>query len=405
MTTVCTTTEPTRSCSDNAPTGGLQQYGVVAARGSWSGPESDLTSLVGDTTAPTTTIERTPAPNGGGWNRADVEVTITATDAGTGLSKIHYTVNGVETAVAVSGASAEVDFVVSREDANALTFWSVDNAGNAGAPSSTQFVKVDKTAPVTTPTVTSQGSLVNGWYDKAASVALDATDTSPFTGALASGLASMQYQVGGTAGSWLSYSDALSVGDGVTTVYYRSTDVADNVEDTRSREVRVDSTPPTLGAPTTQGGTAGSNGWYVGSTAPVVKVAASDATSGLGGVDYQVGGGSWIAYDAESGVSVPESTGPAGTELRFRATDVAGNVTTSPVTAVRYDRSAPSAPTVAVNPGSNDGSNGYYRTAPKVTGSASTDAASGVDSYEYRLNGGAWTSAASPDASVTAAPR
>ena len=46
VTPICTTVEPTRSCTDTAPVQGAVQYGVVATFRSWTGQESPLTPFV-----------------------------------------------------------------------------------------------------------------------------------------------------------------------------------------------------------------------------------------------------------------------------------------------------------------------------------------------------------------------
>ena len=104
VTQICTTVEPTRSCTDSAPVPGPVQYGVVARFRSWTGQESPLTSFTLDATAPVTTLGSNPAPNGAGWNKSAVTITLTATDAASAVASITYQI-GAGSPVTVTGAS------------------------------------------------------------------------------------------------------------------------------------------------------------------------------------------------------------------------------------------------------------------------------------------------------------
>ncbi|GAB3661824.1 hypothetical protein GCM10027596_22360 [Nocardioides korecus] len=400
VTVACTTTEPTRSCADTSPASGSQQYGVVATRGGWSGPESPLTTFVGDTTAPTTTLSRDKAPNGAGWNKTDVVITLNATDATSGVKEIHYSVvdstnASAETVVPVSGTSASTSFTVSREDSNRIRFWAVDNAGNVESAGDTQFVKVDKTAPVTTPQVSSSASPVNGYYTKSTTLSLSATDTSPNSPAAASGLARVEYQVGGTSGTWSTYSTPLAVNDGTTVVYYRATDNADNTGAAKSVTVKVDTA-----APTTSISRVGDNTtWQKNDVA--VTLNASDATSGVASLHYTVAGGPEQVVSAASAsftVSREDSN-----QIAFWSVDNAGNAEAMQNnTFVKLDKTAPvttATPTSTATP-----SGGWYKS-PVTVNLAAVDTsplgapalASGVTSTEYSLasSSGPWTAGTS----------
>jgi hypothetical protein len=80
-----------------------------------------------------------------GWNKTPVTVTLTATDDpdGCGVVEIHYCVDGGPEAV-ILGGSATVE--VATEGVTSITFFAVDAAGNAAAPS-THVVRIDRTPP------------------------------------------------------------------------------------------------------------------------------------------------------------------------------------------------------------------------------------------------------------------
>lgn len=128
--------------------------------------------LQADTTAPTTTMSAAPATNASGWNTSDVVVTLSATDnqGGSGVAATHYTLDGTQHVY-----TAPVS--ISAEGVHALTYWSVDSAGNAEA-SHSATVRIDKTAPVlniTTPAST-------GTYYLRQSVAANWTATDALSG-------------------------------------------------------------------------------------------------------------------------------------------------------------------------------------------------------------------------------
>ena len=140
---------------------------------------------------------------------------------------------------------------------------------------------------------------------------------------------------------------------------------------------KVDATAPTA-APTTSGAM-GQNGWYV---SPVTVAAnASDATSGLASVQYQVDGGTW-----QSGETVNLSTDGVHTVV-FKAEDVAGNTTTSQRVTVKIDTTAPALTPSTPEPNGDDD---WFVTAPVQIGASAEDATSGVASVECRIDGGAW---------------
>jgi chitinase len=125
-------------------------------------------------------------------------------------------------------------------------------------------------------------------------------------------------------------------------------------------------------------------------TGTVLTATGGDALSGLASLAVQyrpASGGSWS--DACTGSTSPRACvlpalADGDVELRARAEDAAGNVTTSASIVRRLDRTAPS---VAVNdPGAMRGNFG-------LTVTAGDGAGTGVTSvrYQYRLGAGAWT--------------
>ena len=91
-----------------------------------------------DTSAPTTTASGADA----NWHNSAVTLTLSASDnvGGSGLDKTYYTIDGTQ-------HTYSAPFAVSAQGSHAVTYWSVDKAGNTEI-AKTCTVKIDTTGPV-----------------------------------------------------------------------------------------------------------------------------------------------------------------------------------------------------------------------------------------------------------------
>ena len=117
-----------------------------------------------------------------------------------------------------------------------------------------------------------------------------------------------------------------------------------------------------------------------------MQLEASDATSGVTGLFYQVDGGGWQHY------TVPFMIGTGQHLVRFYSTDLAGR--SSPVGSLSLNVD-PTAPTTRGTLAATMGSNGWYVSDVVVTLSA-FDGVSGIATVEYRVNDGPWLSYSGP---------
>ena len=185
-----------------------------------------------------------------------------------------------------------------------------------------------------------------------------------------SGLASLRINVDGT---WNNYVDPVVLGNGVHAVQFRATDNAGNVTTSSLQTIRVDSTAPVI-TPSFIG-TQGDHDWYVS----VVDVRASftDATSGVASTTMLIDG---------SAYSLPYTLTEDGEyDILFNVTDNAGNSASQNVI-VKIDQTQP---VMDVSKTGTPGDHGWYTSNIDIHVTA-TDAASGPQYGEYRMDDGLW---------------
>ncbi|HXG85850.1 MAG TPA: family 10 glycosylhydrolase [Pyrinomonadaceae bacterium] len=148
-------------------------------------------------------------------------------------------------------------------------------AGNV----TTADLQSETTAPTTSASVDpADPTGTNGWYINDVTISLSASDN-------CSGVAATEYSIDGGA-SWTAYTGSLSItAEGVTTVQYRSTDRAGNVETTKTITVQIDKSAPTISLTANPSTIRSPNGKPV---TVRLRGTGSDAVSGLASVSYTV---------------------------------------------------------------------------------------------------------------------
>lgn len=339
-----------------APTGGNYWS-------NWTGPDADGDGFVdspyiftggrddlplakpptGDSTPPTTTASLSGVPGNDGWYRSDVQVTLSATDEGSGVAGTSYRLNGAD------WQSYLAPFTVTAEGNTIVEFRSVDRAGNV-EPAQSVLLRVDKTAPALTQGAVEGTAGRDGWYLSDVAVAFAAEDA-------VSGLA----DPAGAALTLVASGEGEAVATGSQEVY----DVAGNVAVAGPLTFKIDRTAPVVvGTPTTQ---ANASGWYNADV--TIRWTASDAVSGVD-----------PATLPPDSVIVGEGTGLCAGPVTV--SDLAGN-TSAPamVSGIQIDRTPPVVTIISPEP---------YAVLP--VGAAlhfeATDALSGVGSVVATLNNG-----------------
>lgn len=99
-----------------------------------------------DPVPPTTLFAQTPEPNAAGWNNSGVLVSLTASDPGSGVQSVRYSLSGAQTSgIVISGNPAS--FTITAEGSTSVQYSAVDNVGNVES-TKTSTVLIDKTGPV-----------------------------------------------------------------------------------------------------------------------------------------------------------------------------------------------------------------------------------------------------------------
>jgi len=181
---------------------------------------------------PTTSAAFSGTPGNSPWYVSTVQVTLTAAADTFPLANTYYTLDGGSPVI------YSAPFTVA-DGTHTITYWSVDNAGNAEV-AHTQTIKIDTLAPATTASVTGT------------TVKLTPSDA-------ISGISSTLYTIDG--GTTQTYTAPLTItAYGSHTVTYYSIDAAGNTEPTNTQNITISYPPPTitsrLPASTTAGGPA-----------------------------------------------------------------------------------------------------------------------------------------------------
>ena len=289
----------------------VEYWSVDAAPSPGPNTEIHKTGYVNiDAAAPVTTPTGLQANNNSGWRTTSQSVSLTAADTGgSGVANIKYRIDG-GTLVTVSGSAAS--FTVSGAGQHTVTYYATDVATNVET-TKTGYVNIETTAPVTTPTGL-QSTSTSGWRNASQSVTLTATDASP-----GSGVANIKYRIdGGTlvtvSGSAASFTVS---GAGQHTVTYYATDVATNVETTKTGYVNIETTAPVTTATGLQANN--NSGWRT--TSQSVSLTATDSGgSGVANIYYKLDGGAQTTYATAFNVS-----GVGQHTVEYWAVDTAGN--------------------------------------------------------------------------------
>ncbi|WP_454857358.1 OmpL47-type beta-barrel domain-containing protein [Promicromonospora soli] len=235
-----------------------------------------------DTTPPTVTTQVTGEQDADGAYLASATVAVLAEDAGSGVARVEYDLDG-------AGWTAYTDpVVVDVTGAHTVAYRATDNAGNTSAPGLMEIVVVggsdppDRTPPIASAQVDGDQDEL-GAYIGAATVSITARDDE-------SGVAYIEYALADTA--FREYTGPFDVTDpGAHALAYRATDNAGNITRTGTLRFSVsrnatDACPVSDERPTVILGNVDS------------KVANVDTGNGCTVADLVDADGAWVSHTA-----------------------------------------------------------------------------------------------------------
>jgi hypothetical protein len=220
---------------------------------------------------------------------------------------------------------------------------------------------LDSLPPVTT--ISLDGTLgKNNWYISDVKATLSAIDNEGGTGV-------EKIEYGFDNQTWQTYNQPFTVSqEGIHQLYYRSTDKAGNVEETKIMEIKIDKTPPETSI--SLAGTLGENNWYVSDVQ--VNLSGSDKVSELDKVEYSLDNSqTWQVY-TEPSILLSEGIN----YLLYYSTDQAGNIEETKSVEIKIDKTPPT---------TKDDYDGLWHKDDFQINLTSSDAISGVNETYYIL--------------------
>jgi hypothetical protein len=288
----------TGNCAISLPPGtGTATYTATAATSGLSASGSKAWWF--DPTPPIPLLDLDGVAGSNGWYISPVTATAGGSDSISGLAVATLSADG---GAAVASALLE-------DGVHPILVTARDVAGNVATL--TENVSVDTVPPSVV--INESGSAGNeGWY-------LSETTLTAETEDILSGIASVQHRVNG--GVWQD-GDSVTAQEGVHVVDFRAFDVAGN-EQTASREVRVDTTPPAYAFDSSLEGSVLANTIHLTGTI-------SDQTSAVQSVEFSSDGMTWQPVSFGDGVWTFDWASSAFDNgervLYLYAKDVAGNL-------------------------------------------------------------------------------
>lgn len=296
------------------PTEGVYNISYYAVDKVGNTETTKSTTVKIDLTSPNTDAYLTGTLGSNDWYVSPVTLTLQSADSASGVNRTYYKLN---TSFQWLVYTAPITYT--NDSYYTVEFYSVDFSGRTEITKSVSF-KIDKTAPNTTCELTGTG---NGeWFVSEVRVKLRGNDNS-------SGLYETYYRLN-SSDAWMLYTQEFVITEeGIYNLEYYSIDEAGNIEGTRSREVKIDFTPPEVTMNIS--GNLSYSGWYT--TNATVSITATDM-SGISQIQYRIDGGDWMNYTGSVKIL------PGNHTFEYQVKNGAGLITTN-TTRIMVDTEKP----------------------------------------------------------------
>lgn len=286
------------------------------------------------------------------------------------ISKNSSSVSGVKTLVTTFNVTSTVD-----NAAYSITSYSASANGKAhGYIDTGKDIRTDGTAPNNPVITLSNAGWSNGTVTATLSHGADA----------GVGVERSEYRING--GAWTTYTSQLSYSDS-TKIEGRTIDKLGNVSGITTSNISIDKTAPTI--------TFGTNGDTTYTATGTTVTVADVGGSGVATRQYAWSTSTVTPTFSTTFVSGATLTTPSisGTHyLHIRATDAAGNVTTTRSNGFNVDKTAPTG-TVSLSPSS------WTNSSVTITLNATDTGGSGVK--QVRVSGGSWIAGSTTQRTVS----
>ena len=274
-----------------------------------------------DTVAPVSSAQVAGTLAGDGSYVSSVTVTLTASDATSGVQSERYRVDGGP------WRTYSVPFTLGGNGTHVLDYFATDVAGSGESVHGLSIWITGDTHVLPVSTLSSSGVTgANGWYVSPVTVTLTATSGSGSATTIA-------YRIDGNA--WVTYSQPFTLPDGRHVLTYQASDADGYSEVSKSSSFNVDTTPPSVLA-----------------NSPSVQIApdtllswsGSDAVSGIARYEVGIDGAPFVSVGLQTSLARHWSNGDH--VVVVRAYDAAGNAKSSVMQFTVSDNSSPPPPTL-----------------------------------------------------------
>lgn len=331
-------------------------------------------------------LDKTPSciefnPYSHDWTNGNINVTLTVREDLSGFREFYYRTssnNGQTWSSWYRVTSNTRLFTFSSTGEHLIEAYAVDIAGNQSDVYASGVYKVDKTLP----SVTFSPNGSSTWLKDANSLVIVQDGHSGVDeNSLEYAWSTSTYT---PSSGWTKFNngDIIYIPEGITGRYYlhvRARDIAGNIINARSNQFSVDNTPPSVPSISV------SNQNWTNQKVNITIYHGTDAHSGVDRTEYRINGGEWKTY---SSVIVLSDEGLHTIEAR--TIDRAGNISNIVSKEVKIDKTPPNVPIITVDP------SGWTNQIVTVTITPGEDNLSGVNSIQYRINGGSWKTYLSP---------
>ncbi|MCA9460060.1 MAG: hypothetical protein KC550_05935, partial [Nanoarchaeota archaeon] len=295
-------------------------------------------NVVLDFTAPVTTDD---APTG--WQTSPFNITLNASDLGSGLNKTYYRIN-------FGPWINNLIIPITNSGIYSIDYYSVDYAGYV-EPTNSFSVHLDMELP------TSSDNAPTGWQTNPFNISLTGNDSY-------SNINYITYRIDGA--NWTNGTNILINNSGNYTLEYYAVDIAGNTQSPKTTNILLDTYLENITYNI-------SADWQI--TPYNISLNISDNVSGIDYVSYRLNGGNWT----NSSLIIANQSGYFNVD--FFAADKAGNILPINNFSIKLDLDLPY---------TTDTSPVGWRKTPFNIILSSNDDTSGVVYTSYRLNNGSW---------------